>query len=61
MHLQFTHFISIYETIRNRYDGEKDYSKKKKKQLNTWVTLPTTEQSNSLTGQNTDATLLWGN
>lgn len=61
MHLQFTHFISIYETIRNRYDGEKDYSKKKKKQLNTWVTLPTTEQSNSLIGQNTDATLLWGN
>lgn len=35
MHFQFTHFISIYETIKNPYDGEKRLLQEKK-QLNTW-------------------------
>lgn len=36
MHFQFTHFISIYETIKNPYYGEKKIIPRKKKQLNTW-------------------------
>lgn len=34
MHFQFTHFISIYETIKNPYDGKKRLLQEKK-QLNT--------------------------
>lgn len=30
MHFKLTHVISIYETIKNSYDGEKDYFKEKK-------------------------------
>lgn len=30
MHFQFTHFISIYETIKNPYDGEKKITPRKK-------------------------------
>lgn len=36
MHFQFTHFISIYEIIKNPHDGGKKITlgkKKKKKQL----------------------------
>lgn len=55
MHFQFTHFISIYETIKNPYDGEKKIIPRKKNNLTLErITLPTTEQSNSLIGQNTD-------
>lgn len=57
MHFQFTHFISIYETIKNPYYGEKKILPRKKKKNNLTlerITLPTTEQSNSLIGQNTD-------
>jgi len=33
VHVQFTHFISIYETINDPYDGEKRlFQEKKKKQ-----------------------------
>lgn len=55
MHFQFTHFISIYETIKNPYYGEKKIIPRKKNNLTLErITLPTTEQSNSLIGQNTD-------
>lgn len=58
MHFKPTHVISIYETIKNSYDGEKDYFKEKKNQNSKnfafgRITLPSTEQSNSLIGQNT--------
>lgn len=60
MHFQLTHVISIYETIKNPYDGEKKITSREKKKQNPKnltfgrITLPTTEQSNSLIGQNTD-------
>lgn len=55
MRFQFTHFISIYEIIKNPHDGGKmiTLGKKKKKTIER-ITVPTTKQSNSLTGQNTD-------
>lgn len=31
MHFQLTHVISIYETIKNPYDGEKKITSRKKK------------------------------
>lgn len=55
MHFQFTHFISIYEIIKNPHDGGKKITlEKKKKTTLERIALPTTKQSNSLTGQNTD-------
>lgn len=55
MHFQFTHFISIYEIIKNPHDGGKKITlgKKKKKTIER-ITVPTMKQSNNLTGQNTD-------
>lgn len=54
MHFQFTHAISIYETIKNPYDGGKKITSRKKNLTFGRITLPTTEQSNSLIGQNTN-------
>lgn len=56
MHFQFTHFISIYEIIKNPHDGGKKITlgKKKKKKTIERITVPTMKQSNNLTGQNTD-------
>lgn len=54
MHFQFTHFISIYEIIKNAHDGGKKITLGKKKTTLERIALPTTKQSNSLSGQNTD-------